>query len=208
MKTLLLAFGILVSSTTTFAQSITFGVKGGLNISSPASDENIPDFNFKHQSLTGFNAGAIVDINFHHFTLRSGVFFTTKGDKIPQQQMAIPNSSTAYIVPNSVARFDYIEESVNGLYNIPVSPWAIVELGGGPYLGEETSGRYSQPGTASSMAIRLKSPDYGFNVVGGLKIKKKILADVGYSFGLRNIASNGTSLKNRVLSFSVGYLLF
>jgi hypothetical protein len=214
MKKLLLTTILGAAATITFAQSVNFGVKGGLNISDQTGGMT-DKFNLKHQSTPGFNAGIIMDVNFHNFTLQPGISYTTKGEKVPAQPNTNPlYGPTTYIFPESIYRLNYIEASVNALYNIRILQVAAIQLGGGPFLGQGISASRSTGGSKQAASfsndpnvfIHYKNPDYGVNFIAGIEVNKKILVDFGHSLGTADVAYYSTKTQNRVMSISVGYL--
>ena len=42
----------------------------------------------------------------------------------------------------------------------------------------------------------------------GVKLKKKLPIDLGYNLGLSSLSGEGATVKNRVMSVSVGYLFW
>ncbi|MDB5137945.1 MAG: PorT family protein [Mucilaginibacter sp.] len=211
MKNLFLTICLTAITAFTFAQSIKFGVKAGFNMSTQSLSKDDPLSGFKYQYTTGFNAGVILDIDFKNFSLEPGVSFTTKGEKRPSQQLPANFSGPAgYNAPQATFTLDYIEASFNAFYNIHVAPGAIIHLGGGTYLGNgiaaSATGLKASFNNDPNAAIHYKNPDYGVNFIAGVKLKKKILIDLGYSLGIADVSPNSSSLKNRVASLSVGYL--
>lgn len=156
-----------------------------------------------------------MNIDFSHFTLQTSLSYTTKGERVPMQPSPLtPAGSNQYIVPLTTYRLNYIETSVNALYNIHVAPFAVIQLGGGPYLADGLSASYTIGGVKHAatfgndpgvVGFKYKNPDYGVNFLGGVKLKNKVLIDFGYSIGLANVYY-GSKMQNRLLSISAGYL--
>jgi hypothetical protein len=230
MKKLILAFFLTASVTAALGQKIQFGLTGGYNIatqttgglrtvattpfvSTDSRSGSTYGENLNHQTVSGFNAGAIMNIDFHNFTLQPGISYTTKGDKLPPQLASVIGEE-AYIFPVTVYKLSYIEVSCMGLYNIHAAPNAVIHLGGGPYRAAGIAASYTFGGTRYAATFgnshyifyHYRNPDYGLNFIAGVELKKKILVDCSYSLGLANIATDGSTVKNRVMSISLGYL--
>jgi len=195
---------ILVNLTTfTFAQTINYGIKAGLNLSTFYVNNSY--YKGFEKNLTGFNAGVIVDIGFSNFVVQPGLFYSTKGEKVPY---IIVNANQQSITPTTASnRLNYIELPVNFLYKVIQIPGVSFHLGGGPYIGYGISDNASINGTNTSVPFNkyYHNPDYGINFIAGAEFKNKILADAGYGLGLAG-SGGGSTGQNRVLSFSVGYL--
>jgi hypothetical protein len=137
MRKIILMLFVSALSLPAFAQSVKFGVKTGLNESTPDVDKTSSDFS----NLSGLNAGAFAEFEFGKLSLQPGLYFTQKGF----------NSKTSIIVPvpqggpsgsfnaTGRVRLNYLQLPVNVLYNIAVKPGKIF-LGGGPYYGYALSG--------------------------------------------------------------------
>jgi outer membrane protein with beta-barrel domain len=210
MKKFILAFCLTTFHAFIFAQPFSFGLKAGLNMSNSDGYDQI-----KNQYTPGFNAGGLLNIDFKSITIQPGVFFTTKGQELPQQTTSINFGEYNYIGPKYVYTLDYIEESVVVLYNAPIAPDLIIQLGGGPYVGQGISAKVTtgqqnlSAGFTNSAKVsyRFKNPDYGLNLIGGIELKKKFLADLEYSQGFANVSNESyPSFKNSVFSISLGYL--
>jgi len=204
MKKLLFTCLLSAIAACAFSQNIHIGLKGGVNFATQIYDLN---YNLPPRSITGFNAGAILNVDLPaNFTIQPGISFTTKGGIIPSQPLS---SSSSYIMPQRTYNLSYIEAAANIFYNIRVVPAVRIQLGGGGYLAHGVSAKYnSKPVTfGREIGGDFKNPDYGINFIGGVELKKKILIDAGYSLGLANIANGGgATIKNRVTSVTVGYL--
>ena len=117
--------------------------------------------------------------------------------------------------------FTYIEVPANFVYHIPVGIGKVY-FGAGPYYAVPVSGKivntYTYNGNVLSSTDHAsfgsgmndyKTSDYGINIIGGLSFKYGLSLNLGYGIGLVNISNYpGESLKNRVLSTSLGFLFF
>lgn len=209
MKKTLLTLLVAIIANVTFGQSVNFGIKAGINMSDQTYGGITAGMDLKHQYTPGFNAGAIVNIDFLNFTLQPGLTYTTKGEKITQQQTT-SNPVSSYVVPATTYTLNYLETSLNGLFNIHAAPGAIIQLGGGIFGSQGLSAhRGSEKASFNKddqVFVHYQNPDYGLKFIAGIKLKKQILVDVSYSLGLADISTNDTKMKNRVFGLSAGYL--
>jgi len=206
MKKLLLSFLFAASVSAAFSQTVSFGIKVGLNLSE-LTHANQADYG--SALLTGFNAGGIVDIGFANFSIQPGIFYSTKGEKDTKEFTDL----NQHYYPSKF-ELDYVEIPVNFLYKAKFSPAITLDFGGGPYIGYGVSEtlKVSYPPSiitndySNYHHYGYPNPDYGINFLAGFTLKGNWLIDAGYSIGLRNLPSPEAA-HNRVLSLSVGYLL-
>lgn len=193
MKKAYIFFCLLAMSASSFAQSVSFGLKAGLNISS-VSYSGTPSFDNGKSSLsttTGFHVGAFLDIGIvGPISIQPALLVTTKGYSYNQST----SFNTSY---SQLYRIDYFEFPLNILYNIQVKP-AKIFFGGGPYAAYAP--RIRQSGF---------DKDYGINILAGIKLKKHFSLSADYGLGLSNISSYVNlyypNVNNRVFSISLGY---
>lgn len=189
-----------------FAQSLNFGIKAGVNFSTLAASSS--GITLTSSSSTGFHVGAVADIGFANLSLQPGILYSTKGGTYGDA-----SSGTAKLT------FNYLEIPVNLLYNIPIVVGKIF-VGGGPYVGIGVSGKATLSGAATSTGSGsesqnitfgsgpndTKNPDYGVNFLGGVRFKSGLALSVGYGLGLGNLSNdNSGKIKNNVVSVSIGY---
>jgi hypothetical protein len=201
MKRLLFTLLLLAITVAAFSQTISFGFKGGFNLSEQSHSNPSA---YGSSLLQGFNAGGILDLGFQNFSIQPGIFFSTKGEKDGSEFAGLNGNVSSKTV------LSYIEIPVNFLYKSKIAKNITLNLGGGPYIGYGTAENLTinnnEPydyGSGHHFAYR--NPDYGINFVAGIEVHKFII-DAGYGLGLANIALDGTTIKNRVASLSVGYL--
>jgi hypothetical protein len=140
MKKLLLTFILAAAATITFSQTINFGVKAGVNLST-LSESGLP-YQIDNKNITGYHAGIIADFGFQQFSIQPGLFFITKGSSYPGM-IADNTGNTAKMT--TTLKLNYLELPVNLLYKLRASPGVKVYLGGGPYLGYGLSGAWKYP---------------------------------------------------------------
>jgi len=205
MKKLLLTLLCAVGVSTSFSQTVNFGIKAGLNLSELT---HIDQADYGSSLLTGFKAGGIVDIGFANFSIQPGIFYSTKGEKDTKEFMGFGPDGSNYLP--SKLELDYIEVPVNFLYNAKLLPAISFNLGGGPYIAYGISETLKVNSTISPNYSNFhhypyRNPDFGINLVAGFTIKNIWLIDAGYGIGLLNLQTPDT-MHNRVISFSLGYL--
>ncbi|HTK17888.1 MAG TPA: porin family protein [Mucilaginibacter sp.] len=214
IKKLLLTICIAAVSACVFAQSISYGIKGGLNLSTFDYSGGYPGVN--ESGRLDFHIGAVADIAIHHFSIQPGLYYITKGSAV---SAVIPYYNNAGIQPGVVyekgsTRLHYLELPVNVLYHLDLSSLSLF-FGAGPYLGYGLNGKesFTATGAVDSKYTSdakfgnpgYRNPDYGVNFIVGERIKR-ISLDLNYSLGLRNLyGSPDSKLKNRVVGVSVGY---
>jgi hypothetical protein len=209
MKKYLITLILLTSTTATFAQTVTYGLKAGINFAGQSlSNVASP---VKSKLLIAANVGGIMDIAYTNFSIQPGLFFTTKGERFKEdlvyEDEAMAGASTSKYILN------YIEVPVNFLYKTSIAPGADLQLGGGPYFAYGLSAKLSRDGVNYHGSfgyhpdedLYYKNPDYGLNFIAGTVIQDKYIVNVQYGLGLGNLSYEAT-LRNNVMSFSVGYL--
>ena len=207
MKKTLLLLCLTSFISFSYAQSLNFGIKAGVNFSKLSASAS--GVTLTSSTSTGFHIGGVVDIGFESWSLQPGILYSTKGGTYG----SAADGGTAKLTLN------YIEVPVNILYNIPVGVGKIF-VGGGPYFGygisgtgtttgaftSTGSGTESQNLTFGSGPNDTKNPDYGVNFLGGIRFEKGFAVSVGYGLGLGNLSNDSSgSIKNNVISVSAGY---
>jgi hypothetical protein len=221
MDKLFLTLSLVFLTTFSFAQTVNFGIKAGLNLSTVAFNDHFPNFAVDPQNKTGFQAGVVADIGFQHFSIQPGLVFITKGQQFTNEFSTVSNNQTYSYHETGSERFNYLELPVNLLYKIQAAPGAKIHAGGGPYVGYGLSGTaiahvsgsqtsdYTGPLTFGTDQAKddFKLFDYGINLIAGVELKNHFTIDLNYGLGLKNISwGSGSDEKNRSLGLSVGYL--
>lgn len=209
MKKCLLIVVLLTICASSFAQKVNYGVKVGLNLAKQSV--NAPGLSFTSQFLTAYNLGGVVNIDYNNLTIQTGLFLTTKGERftstlIDENQNPSGTTTSKYILT-------YLELPVNVFYKSSLTSGVDLHLGGGPYIGYGVAAKVSKDGVDYHGSfgnnpndyVYYKNPDYGINFIAGTTFQNKYMFDVQYGLGLANITYGG-NLKNRVISFSIGYL--
>jgi len=222
MKKALLILCIVSSVVSSFAQSIKFGFKGGVNLSNLQETES--GASSSGSMVTGSHIGVFADLGLGAWSIQPAVLYTTKGGRNDVAGTITTNGSTYTYTGTEQLTLNYVEVSVNFLYHIPVVIGKIF-IGGGPYVAIGTSGNDALSTTATNNGVTatnsgtasvtfgsavgdIKNPDYGINLTGGITLKNGILFGISYGAGLANLANDGSTLHNNNISFSVGYSFF
>jgi len=205
-KTLLTIF-CLFATGFVFGQTISYGIKGGINFSSQTTI--ITPIPTKTGSITGFNIGGLVEFEYPQYSIQSGIFYTTKGEKISSQFYGFNGNYAGPYTAN--LKLTYFEVPINFLYNVKLSNKLSLHAGGGPYIAFEGPSNVTQTSNPvnnqpRTEAISEKNPDFGLNFLVGFKLKNRVIADAQYGIGLANLAASTATERNRVISFSVGYM--
>jgi len=184
MKKLLLAMCLMGAVGFSFAQTVSFGIKGGVNFASLAASGG--GFSVNSSNITGFHVGGVADIGIGKtFSLQPGILYTTKGA--------------------SGLTLGYIEVPVNLLYNSEAGSGKFF-VGAGPYIGYGVSA--SNGNSFGSGANDIAALDYGINTLVGYRFTSGLTFSGGYGFGLANLDNDKTdnfTIKNNVTSISVGF---
>lgn len=197
------------------ANAQTLGIKGGFNLANMHEKDDDETYSDDYTMNPGFHAGLFAEFPINEFlSFEPGLLLTTKGMKYEDDILGIN-----------------VKAKVNLYYlDIPLALKASHDIGGnakifgavGPYVGIGLSGKVKA--TAEFMGEEetevediewgsdededdLRRLDYGLTFGAGVEVNP-VLFGISYDLGLANISSYqdfGTSTKNRVLKFSVGY---
>lgn len=204
------------------------GVKGGWNIANVTNTNSGGVDN--NRGLNSFHIGAIADFPLSPIlSIQPGVFYTGKGARLTEGNT---DGNTYY---KTTTNPRYIEIPVNFVGKIPVGDQTKLFLGVGPYAafgvggknkweaslaGVKTSGESNikwdddtpfNDGDQNRGFDKYKRFDYGGNLMAGAEFGNFIVsAQYGMGFGKILSGTDNSSddkSKNRVWTFSVGYLL-
>jgi hypothetical protein len=212
-KMMLIALSIVLSATTVFSQSTTFGVRAGFNLFNITGRDAMDD-KLENSLKAGFNVGVNAEIPVGiDFYLQPGVLFITKG------------ADDVNGTDNKIS-INYIEVPVNFLYKpalgtgrliMGFGPYAAFGIGGKykPSVGSETDIDFKSPITmaeAASGTLFLKGFDAGANLLFGYEFANHFSAQLNASLGLvkinpeiENVSNGNTSWKNTGFGVSLGY---
>ncbi|GEN70737.1 MULTISPECIES: porin family protein [Chryseobacterium] len=208
MKKLILGLAVTASSLA-FAQQtpssssnpVTFGVKGGMNVSSLSKDEGLDD----QKSKIGFNAGVFANIPVaESFSVQPEVLYSQYGAKADYTLLGTKYSSST--------KLDYIAVPVMFQYNL--IPNLYVEAG--PEFGflvsaknkikNENNGNSS---TSDNYKDDLKTFNFGIGIGAGYYFTPNFGLTARYVAGLTDVAKdrpNGSdAVKNNVFQVGLAY---
>lgn len=222
MKKTLLLFSFIFLSICGFAQSVSFGVRGGITWASERLRFDEPNYHTSASPITTFSVGGFADITCGDFSLEPGIFFSGQGG---ENKYPPVSNQTTYWLSESTMRLWYIEVPIDIIYHLP-APFKNVYVGAGPYIAAGISGK--DLGTVSEFfpdnpalnnrtyndyKVRFDPDDYrrfqfGANAIAGVRFKNHWLINIGYDLGLTaithvNIGEN--NIKNDQFTVSVGY---
>lgn len=218
MKKILLSSILLISSTLLFSQT-KYGFKFGTNLAKVEIKQEgsdlaiIPPFNITYH-VGGFVESKISRM----FSFRPEFLISNKGYKINNSEIEDGVTLTTQEKINIL----YFEVPVNLMANFDAGSGNFF-IGGGPYFGygfsandfytyEFTGSGVNEKGTDNEKIKfgnnedEIKPFDIGLNFLTGYGFKSGLFLAYGYSLGLDNLSnSEGEIIKNRVISFSLGY---
>lgn len=194
-KTTILAVILLVSVTASSQEKpLTFGVKGGLNLSNFGGDVEEAD------AKVGFNIGGTLDYMISQgFYLQSGLELTTKGAKSKEDGVSFSINAM------------YLQLPVHAAYKVDVAETTKISFFAGPYFAYGIGGKTSVKESGVSVSVDtfqkdlLKSFDLGIGGGVAAEFNNKIVLSLGYDFGLANISDTDGSVKNRNAYLTLGY---
>lgn len=217
IKNLLFILLLITLASSSFAQ--TFGIKAGLNLSNMVMKDDDDTYSDDYKMLPGFHLGVVADIPFSDmFSFEPGLLLSTKGFKFEESEEYMGETmeskmkmSLYYLdIPlNLKASFGSGDTKFYGTF--------------GPYLGMGLSGKYKSEITIMGETESededvkwgtdeedddLKRFDFGVAFGAGAQFGA-ISVGAGYQLGLANISpytENGSTIKNNVISVSVGYM--
>jgi opacity protein-like surface antigen len=181
-KRFLVAVVFILGISTSQAQVLQFGVKGGLNFANYTGG-NISGVDFK--SITSFHAGAVMEIKvFENFAIQPELLYSTQGSELSGLGDQIKNELGYLSIP-VLAKF-YLTSNKLSLE-----------------LGPQASFLVSERNDVDAG----DSNTFDFAVAGGLsyKITDGLFVSGRYAAGLTE-PKKDADVKNSLIQFSVGYM--
>jgi hypothetical protein len=182
MKKLLIIAACMVATAPVFAQSVHFGLKGGLNVASVSADNGLD-----YSSRTSFYLGGLAHIHVsEHFAVQPELYYSGQGAK--------RNGQTAQL--------GYINLPVLGQYMFGNG----FRLQTGPQLGVLVSAKTKSGDTKSDVKDDFNDIDFSWAFGGSYQFPGSGAGiDARYNLGLNNIYNAGSTLHNRVFSIGMFY---
>lgn len=201
-----LLFILLLGFSNTFAQ---FGIKAGLNTANELrsfSDNEIAA-SFRPENLSGYQIGLI----YQAMPKKSGIGVET-GALLSQKGSSFnfENLSTTFPLSNGYNEVNYLEVPLNLRYNLKIGLVSIFVSGGiyGSYALSSTSTNVTDNTTNEKTFEEFSDRvDYGYNVGTGIELLQKIQIGCNCTNGIKSLNSNFSTIKNKVFSLSLVYLL-
>lgn len=222
-----LAIGMVLCAN---AQEVTWGVRGGMNISNAAdkydgsveSGESKSDYESDFKSRVGFHLGVVLDWGLsENFYIQPGLYFTTRGMKLDEDwegEKYEEKWNLNYLQLPILASYR-IALSDNVKWHINAGPYLAYGLGGKvkweySYEGESEKGDFKAFGTSDDdddddEKGGLKRFDAGLSFGTGISFNKMYFGVV-YDLGLTNAADEDQfgddyKVRNRNFAITVGY---
>lgn len=217
-RKLLLLSLLLILGESAFSQ-IRVGIKAGLNLADMKYEpKNQTSGTPNTHSLPSFNAGIIADIPLiEGLALQPGLMLEGKGSKVEES-----GNSWSYTQTMNPL---YVSVPVNILFKPEIGKDTKLYFGFGPYFAWGIGGKATFSGNIGNLngstdhtlqfgndsGDDLKTNDIGANILGGFEFSKGLLVGAQYGISITNNAPNSSNnankiLRNKVFSFSVGYL--
>ena len=180
-------------------QSVTLGIRGGLNIANLTISEDGYDLSLKDN--VGFNIGVCVDIPMmESLYLQSGLYYTVKGSKEEDGDLEVKYTPS------------YLEIPILVSYRYNFSDFTQLQVNFGPYIAYGIGGKWKKEYEGETeegdfFDDSIKKFDAGLAFGAGITLGH-VYVGVNYDLGLTNIAKDSdSSIKNRCFSINVGYNL-
>lgn len=215
LLSILIIFQFLISFNLQSQSNISYGIKGGVNISNSSFVNT--------DSRTGYHIGLIAHKQYSNkFYLRSGIEFTTKGAKSEEHWIHSDRDD----VRTWDYRLNYLQIPFAVGYKLPLNNATSLLINAGPYLsyGIYAKEKYtytltddSNPtGTTYHENVSNGFGEMGFHrfdfgVTAGMGVEyKQYLLNIGYESGILNLTSGmydggSFSWRNQNITLSVGY---
>jgi len=199
----LLVFVVLMGlGSLALAQGLSFGLKGGINLSSASGD-----WAQGAESRSGIAGGGFITLGLlPSFAIQPEILYSQKGYKLSGDAAGVPWVGEY--------RINYVEVPVLAKFSfgVLVKPYIVA----GPYYATKISGSWKETvgdTTTTGTMDYVKNSDLGFVLGAGISTPVKLSLDVRYSNSLSTIFVediDGTThdWKNSNISVMVGYALF
>ena len=192
MKKISLFVTALAISQFMYAQSVQFGIKGGVNIATLNDEDRVPDAQVK--SRLGFHVGALAHIHLSdHWALQPEVMYSKEGAE--------------YNFPTYTGKTDL------NYVNVPVLVQYLTGSGfrlqTGPQIGFLTSAKFERPMNFETEKNDIDDTNFSWAFGLGYLTKSGFGIDARFNIGLSNMYKDGIypgqELKSRVGQIGVFY---
>lgn len=206
MKKLLVLLVLLGLGSIVYAQGISFGIKGGLNIPKvTGADVSVYLDNLK--SNNGVAAGVYFSIGLlPNISIQPEMLYSQKGFKTSYDFYGEMHEEKL--------RINYMEIPV--LAKLSFGTIVVPYVLAGPYFAAKIGTKYAETvdsiTTISTNENSLADLDIGLTVGAGIQIPIKVSVEARYSMGLRSIyygsELDGLDIKNSNVQLLIGYSIF
>ena len=193
---ILFAFLLLVSVSGVQAQSLDFGIKGGLSFATHRGDDVVED----PDMIVGFHIGGFANFSILDLVqFEPGIYYSIKG---ATQETVLPNAGTRELT----MRTSFLDIPLLAKF----SPAPIINVFIGPQpsilLNNKFTIKLNGEEETESDTEGLRSFDLALVLGAGVDLPMGLTASIGYDLGLLTIDEDG-DIKgyNRVFKISVGY---
>jgi hypothetical protein len=179
------------------ANAQTFGIKGGLNISTMSFEST--ELGSDHGSILGFHFGPVIDMQIKkNLYLNSGLFYSSKGEKF-ENLKEFGGTESKQLKLNCLEIPLYIE------YKFPLES-NIFFIQAGPYLGYTLSNKIDGKHGINFGEQGMNRFDFGVGGAVGFEFGP-FVPSIAYQLGIADqFAYEGLEGKNRVLQISLAYM--
>jgi hypothetical protein len=200
MKKIFAVVTVTVFSLASMAQ-FKAGIKVGGNLSKQRVNVSGNGDLFSNDEARSWHAGLISEVKItENLYLQPQLLYVRKGATL-QHAMGAGDTKV---------RLNYVEVPVNLLYKISL-PFGKIFAGGGASFGYAFSGKEEQNGVKRKLYRDIKDwkrEELSLNYTVGIEFNNGLFASFNSQKGLTDIYKiDGTSVKNRAMSVSVGCLL-
>jgi hypothetical protein len=196
MRKILVFASLVLFSFSVNAQRTTFGIKGGLNLSTVKTDDD--DFNKDRAMLPTFHVGPVLNIGVsENFSIQPQLLLQGKGVAL------------AHEGHKDKFKFLSLDLPINLLFRS-----GGFFVGGGPNLGINLNGKYqseddpteNQDLEFGSEAGKIKRTNIGLNLMTGYQTQSGLVLNVNYLAGLSNWFNTSDKWRNNLFGIGVGYM--
>lgn len=200
-----LAFAQKTSTATSSSNPITFGVKGGMNVSSLSNGADLSD----SKSKIGFNAGVFANIPVaSSFSIQPEVIYNDLGSKVTREYTVLGNK----FKNESSTNLGYIAVPVMFQYNALPNLY----LEAGPEFGFLVSAKdkfksSTNGNTNTQISSRnkddFKTFNFGIGIGAGYYFTQNLGVTVRYTAGVTDIykTNSGDAVRNNVFQVGLAY---
>lgn len=200
-----LAFAQTTSTSTSSSNPITFGVKGGMNVSSLSNGADLSD----SKSKIGFNAGVFANIPIaSSFSIQPEVIYNDLGSKVTREYTVLGNK----FKNESSTNLGYIAVPVMFQYNALPNLY----LEAGPEFGFLVSAKdkfksSTNGNTNTQISSRnkddFKTFNFGIGIGAGYYFTQNLGVTVRYTAGVTDIykTNSGDAVRNNVFQVGLAY---